>query len=39
MRCYIDGGLLKTASQAYINTATVDMNDITLNVAFTASDH
>ena len=38
MRCYIDGALLKSAGQAFINTATVDTGDITLNVTFTATD-
>ena len=39
MRCYIDGGLLKDATHAYINSEKVDINDITINVAFAASDH
>lgn len=39
MRVYIDGGLLKTAGQAYINANTIDTSDITLNVTFNASDH
>ena len=39
MRCYIDGGLLKAAGQAYINSEKVDLNDVTLNVSFSASNH
>jgi hypothetical protein len=39
MRCYFDGELLKSAGQAFINTATVDANNVTINVKFTASDH
>ncbi len=39
MRCYIDGGLLKAANQAYINSEKVDLSDVTLNVTFTASNH
>ena len=39
MRCYVDGALLKSAGQAYINTAKVDLNDITLNATFVATDH
>ena len=38
MRCYVDGALLKSAGQAYINSEKVDTSDITLNVTFTASD-
>ncbi|MBO4216373.1 MAG: hypothetical protein J5940_00355 [Clostridia bacterium] len=36
MRCYIDGALLKSSTQAYINTALVDLSDITLNVHIAA---
>ena len=39
MRCYFDGALLKSAGQAFINTATVDANNVTINVKFSASDH
>ena len=39
MRCYIDGALVKSSGTAYINTATVDTSDITLNVTFSAVDH
>ena len=39
MRCYIDGALLNSSGIAYINTATVDTSDITLNVTFSAVDH
>ena len=38
MRCYFDGALLKSAGHAYINSALIDTNDVTLNVTFTASD-
>lgn len=38
MRCYIDGALKKDATHTYINTEKVDVNKITLNVTFTATD-
>ncbi|MCR5457797.1 MAG: hypothetical protein K6F14_06945 [Clostridiales bacterium] len=39
MRCYVDGALLKSDGQAFINTAKIDVGDITLNVTFTATEH
>ena len=39
MRCYVDGALLKSAGQAFINAATVATDDITVNVTFAAVDH
>ena len=39
MRCYVDGALEKTTGHAYINAATVDTSEITLNVRFVATDH
>ena len=38
MRCYFDGALLKSSGHAYINSALIDTNEVTLNVTFTASD-
>lgn len=38
MRCYFDGALVNsTDSKAYINSATVDLSKVTLNVEFTAT--
>ena len=39
MRCYVDGALLKSAGQAFINAATVATDDITVNVTFAAVDY
>lgn len=39
MRCYFDGALLKSTSQAFINSEKVDSHDVTLNVTFTATEH
>ena len=37
LRCYFDGALLSGAGQTYINTATLDVSKVTLNLVFTAT--
>jgi len=39
MRCYVDGALLKSAGQAYINSNKVVTDEISLNVTFTATEY
>ncbi|MBR4150287.1 MAG: hypothetical protein IKR08_02810 [Firmicutes bacterium] len=37
MRCYFDGGLLKSNGNTFINTATITTSGIKINVMFTAN--